>query len=86
MCWIARISLAGTGIKRIKSEVKKHGSPAPTFDSTGFFTITFWPLFKGGSNGKGVHEGVHEGVHDEAHDEAHEEAHDEAHDEAQVEA
>ncbi len=38
------IEKAGTGIRRIRQAVAKHGSPAPTFESTGFFTATFRPL------------------------------------------
>jgi ATP-dependent DNA helicase RecG len=38
------IEKAGTGIKRIRDEVKKHGSPEPVFEATGFFTAIFRPL------------------------------------------
>ena len=37
------IEKAGTGIKRMREEAKKYGSPEPKFDTTGFFTATFYP-------------------------------------------
>ena len=41
---IEYIEKAGTGILRMREAVEKHGSPPPVFESTGFFTATFWPL------------------------------------------
>jgi|SRR6185295_11204057 len=38
------IEKAGTGIRRMREEAKKHGSLAPTFEATGFFTAIFRPL------------------------------------------
>ena len=38
------IEKAGTGIRRIRQAVRQHGSPAPVFESTGFFTAIFRPL------------------------------------------
>ncbi|MBM4261934.1 MAG: transcriptional regulator [Deltaproteobacteria bacterium] len=55
------IEKAGTGIKRMRDEAKKHGSPDPQFKTTGFFTVTFFP--------KSV------GQYPKAHVEAHVEAH-----------
>ena len=40
---IAFIEKAGTGIKRIRDEARKHGCPEPIFETTGFFTATFAP-------------------------------------------
>jgi ATP-dependent DNA helicase RecG len=40
---ITFIEKAGTGIKRIRDEVRAHGCPAPVFETTGFFTATFFP-------------------------------------------
>ena len=37
------IEKAGTGIKRMRDEAKKYGSPEPKFETTGFFTATFYP-------------------------------------------
>ena len=37
------IEKAGTGVKRMREEAKKYGSPEPKFDTTGFFTATFYP-------------------------------------------
>ena len=37
------IEKAGTGIKRMREEAKKYGSPEPKFETTGFFTATFYP-------------------------------------------
>ncbi|OGQ77970.1 MAG: transcriptional regulator [Deltaproteobacteria bacterium RIFCSPLOWO2_12_FULL_60_19] len=37
------IEKAGTGIKRMREEAKKCGSPEPKFETTGFFTATFYP-------------------------------------------
>jgi ATP-dependent DNA helicase RecG len=38
------IEKAGTGIRRMREEAEKHGSPAPVFEVTGFFTAIFRPL------------------------------------------
>ncbi len=40
------IEKAGTGILRMMAAVNDHGSPPPAFESTGFFTATFWPLIQ----------------------------------------
>jgi ATP-dependent DNA helicase RecG len=40
---ITFIEKAGTGIKRIRDEVKAQGCPEPVFENTGFFTATFFP-------------------------------------------
>jgi ATP-dependent DNA helicase RecG len=40
---ITFIEKAGTGIKRIRDEVRARGCPAPVFENTGFFTATFFP-------------------------------------------
>lgn len=37
------IEKAGTGIKRIRDEVREQGCPEPRFEETGFFTATFYP-------------------------------------------
>ncbi len=37
------IEKAGTGIKRMREEAKKYGCPEPKFETTGFFTATFYP-------------------------------------------
>ena len=37
------IEKAGTGIRRMREEAKKYGSPEPKFDTAGFFTATFYP-------------------------------------------
>ena len=41
---IAFIEKAGTGIRRMREEAQKHGSPAPAFAADGFFTAIFQPL------------------------------------------
>jgi len=41
---IEYIEKAGTGIRRMREAVRLHGSPAPVFESTGFFTAIFRPL------------------------------------------
>jgi ATP-dependent DNA helicase RecG len=41
------IEKAGTGIKRMREEAKKHGSPEPVFEATGFFTAIFRPFAAG---------------------------------------
>ncbi len=41
---IELIEKAGTGIRRMREAVRKHGSPAPVFEATGFFTSIFRPL------------------------------------------
>ena len=40
---IALIEKAGTGIRRMREEAKKHKCPEPKFTVDGFFTATFWP-------------------------------------------
>jgi ATP-dependent DNA helicase RecG len=40
---ITFIEKAGTGIKRIRDEVRAQGCPEPVFETTGFFTATFFP-------------------------------------------
>jgi ATP-dependent DNA helicase RecG len=40
---ITFIEKAGTGIKRIRDEVRAQGCPEPVFENTGFFTATFFP-------------------------------------------
>jgi ATP-dependent DNA helicase RecG len=40
---IAFIEKAGTGIKRIRDEVREQGCPEPEFEATGFFTAIFRP-------------------------------------------
>jgi len=37
------IEKAGTGIKRIRDEARAQGCPAPVFETSGFFTATFYP-------------------------------------------
>jgi ATP-dependent DNA helicase RecG len=66
---IGFIEKAGTGIERMRQDVRAHGSPEPVFVADTFFTATFRPLrameFEHlGPDG-------HERAHDEAHDEAH---------------
>ncbi|MFH1123939.1 MAG: ATP-binding protein [Pseudomonadota bacterium] len=41
---ISFIEKAGTGIKRMREEAEMHGSPAPVFEASGFFTAIFRPL------------------------------------------
>ncbi|MBI3304165.1 MAG: transcriptional regulator, partial [Deltaproteobacteria bacterium] len=40
---IAFIEKAGTGIRRMREEARKHKCPEPQFTADGFFTATFWP-------------------------------------------
>jgi ATP-dependent DNA helicase RecG len=40
---IAFIEKAGTGIRRMREEARKHKCPEPQFAANGFFTATFWP-------------------------------------------
>ena len=40
---ISFIEKAGTGIRRIRNEVRAQGCPEPEFDVNGFFTVTFRP-------------------------------------------
>ena len=40
---IALIEKAGTGIRRMIEDAKKHKCPEPKFKVDGFFTTTFWP-------------------------------------------
>jgi len=40
---IAFIEKAGTGIKRIRDEVREQGCPEPEFENSGFFTAIFRP-------------------------------------------
>jgi len=40
---IALIEKAGTGIRRMLEDTKKHNCPEPKFKVNGFFTATFWP-------------------------------------------
>ena len=37
------IDKAGTGIRRIRNEVRSQGCPEPEFKVNGYFTATFWP-------------------------------------------
>lgn len=37
------IEKAGTGIKRIRDEVREQGCPEPDFETNGFFTVIFRP-------------------------------------------
>jgi len=41
---IAFIEKAGTGIRRMREEAERHGSPAPVFKANGFFIAVFRPL------------------------------------------
>ena len=38
------IEKAGTGIRRIRDEVRTWGGPAPLFETSGFFTTTIYPI------------------------------------------
>src|SRR4030042_192642 len=40
---IGLIEKAGTGIRRMIEDAKKHKCPEPKFTVNGFFTATFWP-------------------------------------------
>jgi predicted HTH transcriptional regulator len=40
---IALIEKAGTGIRRMIDDARKHKCPEPKFAVNGFFTATFWP-------------------------------------------
>ena len=40
---IGLIEKAGTGIRRMIEDTKKHKCPEPKFTVNGFFTATFWP-------------------------------------------
>ena len=40
---IALIEKAGTGIRRMIEDAKRHKCPEPKFKVDGFFTATFWP-------------------------------------------
>ena len=40
---IALIEKAGTGIRRMIDDARKHKCPEPKFTVNGFFTATFWP-------------------------------------------
>ena len=40
---ISFIEKSGTGIRRIRNEVRAQGCPEPVFDVNGFFTVTFRP-------------------------------------------
>jgi len=40
---IALIEKAGTGIRRMLEDARKHKCPEPKFKVNGFFTATFWP-------------------------------------------
>jgi ATP-dependent DNA helicase RecG len=40
---IALIEKAGTGIRRMIEDARKHKCPEPKFTVNGFFTATFWP-------------------------------------------
>jgi predicted HTH transcriptional regulator len=37
------IEKAGTGIRRMREDARKHKCPEPKFTVNGFFTATFWP-------------------------------------------
>jgi ATP-dependent DNA helicase RecG len=37
------IEKAGTGIRRIRTDVREHGCPEPAFENNGFFTVIFYP-------------------------------------------
>jgi len=43
---IALIEKAGTGIRRMIEDAKKHKCPEPKFTVNGFFTATFWPTLE----------------------------------------
>jgi ATP-dependent DNA helicase RecG len=43
---IAFIEKAGTGIRRMIEEARKHKCPEPKFTVNGFFTATFWPFME----------------------------------------
>jgi ATP-dependent DNA helicase RecG len=40
---IAFIEKAGTGIRRMREDARRHQCPEPRFAANGFFTATFWP-------------------------------------------
>ena len=40
---IALIEKAGTGIRRMREDARRHQCPEPKFTVNGFFTATFWP-------------------------------------------
>ena len=40
---IALIEKAGTGIRRMLEDARKHKCPEPELTVNGFFTATFWP-------------------------------------------
>jgi ATP-dependent DNA helicase RecG len=40
---IALIEKAGTGIRRMREDARRHKCPEPKFTVNGFFTATFWP-------------------------------------------
>jgi ATP-dependent DNA helicase RecG len=40
---IALIEKAGTGIRRMREDARKHKCPEPKFTVNGFFTAAFWP-------------------------------------------
>lgn len=44
---IAFIEKAGTGIRRMRQEARRHKCPEPQFAANGFFTATFWPTAEG---------------------------------------
>jgi ATP-dependent DNA helicase RecG len=43
---IALIEKAGTGIRRMIDDARKHKCPEPKFTVNGFFTTTFWPTIE----------------------------------------
>ena len=64
------IEKAGTGIKRMREEARKYGSPEPKFETTGFFTAIFYPNPQLRKQAQ-VQDEAHVEVQDEAHVEAH---------------
>jgi len=61
------IEKAGTGIKRIRDEVREQGCPEPDFETNGFFTAIFRP-----NPDVRAQVRAQVGAQVEAHDEAHE--------------
>jgi ATP-dependent DNA helicase RecG len=69
------IEKAGTGIRRIRDDVREQGCPEPEFEANGFFTATFRPNpdVRDQVTGEVTPEVTGQAeAHDEAHDEAHE--------------
>lgn len=76
------IEKAGTGIRRIRDEVREQGCPEPEFETNGFFTAIFRPNpdvraeveshIEDQSGHRRDQVTLEVAAHDEAHDEAHE--------------